>query len=57
MLLEVEDSSMVKVERVVASHRRVDGENGAVDLERTRTAWAVFKYCGTKTAPLRRNFF
>ncbi len=22
--------------------------------ERTRTAWAVFKYCGTKTAPLRR---
>jgi hypothetical protein len=23
----------------------------------TRTAWAVFKYCGTKTAPLRRNFF
>jgi hypothetical protein len=20
----------------------------------TRTAWAVFKYCGTKTAPLRR---
>jgi hypothetical protein len=23
----------------------------------TRTAWAVFKYCGTKTAPLRRIFF
>jgi hypothetical protein len=21
--------------------------------ERTRTAWAVFKYCGTKTAQLR----
>ena len=20
---------------------------------RTRTAWAVFKYCGTKTVPLR----
>ncbi len=20
---------------------------------KTRTAWAVFKYCGTKTAPLR----
>ncbi len=25
-------------------------------LIQTRTAWAVFKYCGTKTAPLRRNF-
>ena len=36
MLLEVEDSGMVEVERVVASHRRVDGENGAVDLERKR---------------------
>ena len=36
MLLEVEDSGMVKVERVIASHRRVDGENGAVDLERKR---------------------
>jgi hypothetical protein len=23
--------------------------------ERTRTAWAVFKYCGTKTVPLRRK--
>jgi hypothetical protein len=22
-------------------------------IERTRTAWAVFKYCGTKTVPLR----
>jgi hypothetical protein len=22
-------------------------------LEETRTAWAVFKYCGTKTVPLR----
>jgi hypothetical protein len=21
----------------------------------TRTAWAVFKYCGTKTVPLRRK--
>jgi hypothetical protein len=25
--------------------------------KKTRTAWAVFKYCGTKTAPLRRIFF
>jgi len=24
-----------------------------VALMLTRTAWAVFKYCGTKTAPLR----
>ena len=23
------------------------------NLTRTRTAWAVFKYCGTKTVPLR----
>jgi|LakMenE01Jun11ns_1017448.scaffolds.fasta_scaffold6293621_1 hypothetical protein len=22
-------------------------------IVRTRTAWAVFKYCGTKTVPLR----
>ena len=29
----------------------------SVNLKITRTAWAVFKYCGTETAPLRRNFF
>jgi hypothetical protein len=26
-----------------------------VSTDGTRTAWAVFKYCGTKTAPLRRK--
>ena len=28
--------------------------NSAPIVEITRTAWAVFKYCGTKTAPLRK---
>jgi hypothetical protein len=25
----------------------------AIFIRKTRTAWAVFKYCGTKTVPLR----
>jgi hypothetical protein len=27
--------------------------NQNVNIVKTRTAWAVFKYCGTKTVPLR----
>jgi hypothetical protein len=26
---------------------------GGIAVNLTRTAWAVFKYCGTKTVPLR----
>ncbi len=32
---------------------RINDSLRPLEAKRTRTAWAVFKYCGTKTVPLR----
>jgi hypothetical protein len=32
--------------------RKAERQKGR-ETNKTRTAWAVFKYCGTKTVPLR----
>ena len=37
VLLEAEDARVVKVEGVVLPHRRVQGQDGAVDLQKYST--------------------